>query len=63
MARSSEPIVVSWGSYHLAETGRSENINLCMMIELGEDVVSPFSYLRADNSSTAFARQELVYDL
>lgn len=27
-----------------------------MMIELEKDVVSPFSYLRADNGSTSFAR-------
>eukprot|EP00903_Cladosiphon_okamuranus_P018631 g17149.t3 len=39
-----------------SETGWSENPNRCMMIELGEDVVSPFSYLQADNTSTPFAR-------
>lgn len=54
--RVSESIPVEWGGYHDSVTGRSENPNRCMMIELGEDVVSPFSYLRADNTSTPFAR-------
>ncbi|CAM9983282.1 unnamed protein product [Ectocarpus sp. 6 AP-2014] len=55
--RSFEVISVDWGAYHRSENGRSENPDRCMMIELGEDVVSPFSYLRADNGSTPFARQ------
>ncbi|CAM9450628.1 unnamed protein product [Ascophyllum nodosum] len=55
-ARSSEPVAVGWDAYFRDKTGRSENPNRCMMIELEKDVVSPFSYLRADNGSTAFAR-------
>lgn len=33
-----------------------------MLIELEEDAVSPFSYLRADNGSTTFARQANAID-
>lgn len=54
--RESEAIPVEWGPYHRSVTGWAEDPNRCMMIELGEDVVSPFSYLRADNASTPFAR-------
>lgn len=54
--RESEDIPIEWGAYHRSETGWSENPDRCMMIELGEDVVSPFSYLQADNTSTPFAR-------
>lgn len=54
--RQSEAIPVEWGEVHRSETGWSENPNRCMMIELGEDVVSSFSYLQADNTSTPFAR-------
>lgn len=61
--RSFEAIPVDWGAYHRSETGRSENPDRCMMIELGEDVVSPFSYLRADNGSTPFARYVVLRDL
>lgn len=55
-ARSSEAISVDWGPYHRSETGWSEVPDRCMMMELGEEVVSPFSYLKADNDSTPFAR-------
>lgn len=57
--RQSEAIPVQWGAFQRSETGWSENPNRCMMIELGEDVVSPFSYLQADNASTPFARYRL----
>ncbi|CAM9757005.1 unnamed protein product, partial [Scytosiphon promiscuus] len=59
--RSYEAISVGWGPSLRQETGWSENPDRCMMIELGEEVVSPFSYLQADNGSTTFARYSPIH--
>lgn len=51
-------VPVGWGGALRAVTGRYEDPGgLCMMIELGEDAVSPFSYMKANNESTPYARQ------
>ncbi|CAM9219332.1 unnamed protein product, partial [Choristocarpus tenellus] len=52
---SSEATAIAWESSRNI-TGFSEEPNRCMMLELSENVISPFTYLIADNSSTRFAR-------
>ncbi|CAM9417789.1 unnamed protein product [Discosporangium mesarthrocarpum] len=54
--RSSEAITVAWGPKSRNKTGWMQEPSRCLMLELQEDVISPFYYLMANNETTDFAR-------
>lgn len=54
--RAQQQLQPQWGVSWRGKTGWNDSAPLCAPLEIGEDVVSPFEYLRADGSVTGPAR-------